>query len=114
MKDNILLDLSMEFSIKIVTLCDTIKGHFSLVNQLERASTSIGANIREANYAQSKVDFISKMQISLKECFECEYWLELMERTNIIDESTAKSLIHDCGAIRKILISSINTAKKNN
>ena len=114
MKDNILLDLSMDFSVKTVTLCDTINGHFSLVNQLERASTSIGANIREANYAQSKADFISKLQISLKECFECEYWLELMKRTNLIDEENAKALLHDCGAIRKILISSINTAKNNN
>ena len=70
-------------------------------------------NIREANYAQSKADFISKLQIALKECFECEYWIELMTKTNIIDETTSKKLLHDCGSIRKILISSINTAKNN-
>ena len=114
MKENILIDLSMDFSIKIVELCDTIKGHYTILNQLERSSTSIGANIREANYAQSKADFISKLQISLKQRFETEYWLELMMKTKILDESTAKSLIHDCGVIRKILISSINTAKSNN
>lgn len=113
MKDNILLDLSMDFSVKIVNLCDSIKGHYTLTNQLERASTSIGANIREGNYAHSKADFISKFQIALKECFECEYWLELMAKTNLIDCNVSKSLIHDCGVIRKILISSINTTKKN-
>ena len=113
MKDNILLDLSMDFSIKIVNLCENLKGHNVITNQLERAATSIGANIREANYAQSKADFISKLQISLKECFETEYWLELMLKTNIIDEQIAKSLMHDCGSIRKIIISSVNTAKKN-
>ena len=113
MKDNILLDLSMDFSIKIVNLCENLKGHNVITNQLERAATSIGANIREANYAQSKADFISKLQISLKECFETEYWLELMLKTNIIDEQIARSLMHDCGSIRKIIISSVNTAKKN-
>ncbi len=113
MKENILVDLSMQFSIRIVKLCDSIKGHYSIVNQLERSSTSIGANIREANYAHGKADFVAKLQISLKECFESEYWLELMYKSEIIEESVALQLIHDCGVIRKILISSINTTKAN-
>ena len=113
MKENILVDLSMAFSIKIIKLCENLKGHYSLVNQLERSSTSIGANIREANYAHGKADFIAKLQISLKECFESEYWLELLYKSEIIEEKTALELIHDCGVIRKILISSINTTKAN-
>lgn len=101
----------MDFAVKILNLCDGIKGHYSIVNQLERSATSIGANIREAKYAQSKPDFISKLQISLKECYETEYWLELMQKAEILAE--VSSIIHDCGIIRKMLISSINTAKQN-
>lgn len=103
----------MEFSIKIVKLCDGIKGKSAIVNQLLRSGTSIGANIHEANYASSRADFIAKMQIALKECYETEYWLELFSRTDIIAEETYKSLKNDCGKIRKLLIASINTAKAN-
>ncbi|MBR3576352.1 MAG: four helix bundle protein, partial [Clostridia bacterium] len=76
--------------------------------------TSIGANIREAVQAQSRKDFISKMQIALKECYESEYWLELLNRTEYIDNETYKSIINACGQIRRMLISSINTVKENN
>ena len=113
MTDNILIDLSMDFSVEIVNLCDSIKGKSVLTNQILRSGTSIGANIHEANYAQSRADFISKMQISLKECYETEYWLKLFMKTNIVAESKYKKLKNDCGKIRKILISSINTAKSN-
>jgi len=111
MKENKLAGLSMDFAVDILKVCDDIKGHYSIVNQLERSATSIGANIREAKYAHSKPDFISKLQISLKECYETEYWLELMQKAEILHSVTA--LMHNCGVIRKILISSINTAKKN-
>ena len=113
MTDNILVDLSMDFSVKIVNLCDSIKGKSALTNQIIRSGTSIGANIHEANYAHSRADFISKMQIALKECYETEYWLELFMKTKIIDELCYKKMRNDCGKIRKILISSINTAKSN-
>ncbi len=103
----------MEFSIDIIKLCENTKGHYSLTNQLERAATSIGANVHEANYAQSKADFISKLQIALKECYETEYWLELFEKSKMIDLTMAKGLSEKCGTIRRILITSINTAKKN-
>ncbi|MBQ8381235.1 MAG: four helix bundle protein, partial [Clostridia bacterium] len=92
---------------------DGIKGHYSLINQLERSATSIGANIREAKYAHSKADFISKLQIALKECYETEYWLELIQKSEIFTYDVLKSLLHDCSAIRRMLISSINTTKTN-
>ncbi|MCR5151512.1 MAG: four helix bundle protein [Clostridiales bacterium] len=76
-------------------------------------STSIGANIREANYAHSKADFVSKLQIALKECFETEYWLEILERAELVPTESLSSLLHDCGSIRRMLVSSVNTAKKN-
>ena len=111
MKENKLADLSMDFAVEVLKICDNIKGHYSIVNQLERSSTSIGANIREAKYAHSKPDFISKLQISLKECYETEYWLELIQRAEIL--SDVSEIMHSCGVIRKMLISSINTAKQN-
>ena len=86
MKDNLVLDLAMQFAIDIVNLCESLKGKNVLTNQLLRSGTSIGANIHEANYASSKADFIAKMQISLKECYETEYWLKLFVKTNIINE----------------------------
>lgn len=113
MTNNILVDLSMDFSVEIVSLCDSIKGKSVLTNQILRSGTSIGANINEANYAHSRADFISKMQIALKECYETEYWLKLFEKTNIVEEEKYNKLRNDCGKIRKILILSINTAKTN-
>ena len=103
----------MQFYVDALMLCESIKGHSSIVNQLERSSTSIGANIHEANYAHGKADFIAKLQISLKECYETEYWLELFVKSEIIDKDTAKNLYNQCGTIRRLLIASINTAKEN-
>ena len=113
MKENKLIDLSMDFSVKIIKLCESMKGHYSLVNQLERSATSIGANIHEANYAHGKPDFVAKLQISLKECYETEYWIELFVKSDLIDREIAKELHNQCGTIRRILIASINTAKEN-
>ena len=81
------------------------------MNQLERSATSIGANIREAKYAHSKADFISKLQISLKECHETEYWLELLQKAELLSQDEARKHLHDCGVLRRMLISSITTAK---
>ena len=103
----------MDFSISVVNLCDTIKGKSAIINQFLRSGTSIGANIHEANYASSRADFIVKMQIALKECYETEYWLELFVKASIITEELFKKLKNDCGKIRKLLIASINTAKSN-
>ena len=111
-KENKLIELSMDFSIKIIKLCESMKGHYSLVNQLERSATSIGANIHEANYAHGKPDFIAKLQIALKECYETEYWLELFVKSEMLNRDTAVDLYNQCGTIRRILIASINTAKE--
>ncbi len=113
MAESKLRDLSIGFAVDVIKFCDTIKGHYSLINQLERSATSIGANIREANYAHGKADFIAKLQIALKECFESEYWIELLQKSEIADGEELKSLYIKCGTIRRILISSINTAKAN-
>ena len=113
MSESKLRNLSVDFSAKIIKLCENIKTHYSLTNQLERSGTSIGANIHEANYTQSKNDFISKLQIALKECYETEYRLELFVKSELLDTDKAKEIYNECGTIRQILISSINTAKQN-
>ena len=112
MSDNPLIDLSIDFAVKIVKLTDAVQGKSVLKNQILKSGTSIGANIREANYAQSKADFVSKLQIALKECYETEYWLELFVKTDIISEKTFFELKNDCGKIRRVLIASINTTKE--
>ena len=113
MAENKLADISTEFAIQILKLTENIKGHYSLSNQLERSGTSIGANIREAKYAHSRPDFIAKLQIALKECYETEYWLEIAQKAGLISSEVARTVLHDCGSIRRILISPINTAKEN-
>ena len=111
MRENKLADLSMIFSVNALNLAGSVDGHYSLKNQFERSATSIGANIREANYAQSKADFLSKLQIALKECYETEYWLELFAKANVVEENKVKDMLHDCGELRRILVASITTLK---
>ena len=116
MAENKLKNLSMEFAKEIVLTCKEIKEvsrESILTNQLIRSGTSIGANIHEANYAQSKPDFISKFHIALKEAHETEYWLELLYQTGYLNLETKKHLKNLCGTIRKLLIASLNTAKGN-
>lgn len=113
MAESKLREMSTDFAVHVIKLCETIKGHYSLVNQLERSATSIGANIREANYAHGKADFVAKLQIALKECYETEYWLELFVKSEILNRDVAAELYSQCGTIRRILIASINTAKRN-
>ncbi len=108
---NILREETINFVIEISDICDNIKGCSVYVNQLLRCSSSIGANLHEAKYAQSKADFINKLEIALKESFETEYWLEILYRKNRIDEITYKSLLRKCGTIRRKLIASVTTAK---
>lgn len=114
MSESVLRDRAKAFAKNIVYLCRKIKeGHKEsvLVNQLLRSGTSIGANIHEAQYAQGKKDFISKLEIAQKECYETEYWLELLFETECMDDESYKSFKNDCGAIRRMLISSLNTVK---
>ena len=90
--ENKLADLSTDFAVKILKLTDGMKGHYSLVNQLERSATSIGAKIREAKYAHSKSDFVSKLQIALTECHEIEYWLELMQKAERLPKKSLRDI----------------------
>ena len=108
---NTLREETIDFAIEISDLCDSIKGCSVYVNQLLRCSSSIGANLHEAKYAQSKADFINKLEIALKESFETEYWLELLFRKNKINEINYKHLMSTCGTIRRKLIASVTTAK---
>ena len=107
---------SMDFAVQIINLVKGLKAkHESVIsNQIGRSGTSIGANIREAQYAHGKPDFIAKLQIALKEANETGYWLELLFKTDYIDEQTYKTMDSACTSIRVMLISSINTVKQNN
>ena len=116
MSESILRDKSKEFAKKIIIIMQELKDKFKenvLTNQLLRSGTSIGANIHEAQYAQGKADFTSKLEIALKECFESEYWLELLFETGYLTETDYKKLLNMCGTIRKMLIASCNTVKNN-
>ncbi len=116
MRDDQLSVQSMDFAVSIINLVKDLKlKHESVIsNQIGRSSTSIGANIREAQYAHGKADFVAKLQIALKEANETGYWLELLFKTEYISEQDYKMLDSACTSIRVMLISSINTAKENN
>ena len=116
MADSILRNKSKEFAKDIIFLCRALKQNNvegSLINQLLRCGTSVGANIHEAQYAQGTKDFISKFEIALKEASETGYWLELLYRTKYIDEQTFKALSSKCTSLRVMLIASCKTAKEN-
>ena len=105
----------MEFAVQIIKLVKHLKEKRESIisNQIGRSGTSIGANIREAKYAHGTADFISKMQIALKEANETGYWLELLYKTDYINEKQYTSLESKCKSLRAMLVSSINTAKNN-
>ena len=116
MQESKLRAQSLDFAVSIINLVKELKSkHETIIsNQIGRSGTSIGANIREAQYAHGKPDFIAKLQIALKEANETGYWLELLYKTNYIDEQTYKSLEASCASIRVMLISSVNTSKQSN
>ena len=114
MKENLLIDKSISFASGIIKLHQYLiktQKETIISKQIVRSGTSIGANINEANYGQSKADFISKMHIALKETAETEYWLKLLLISDFITEDMGRSLLNDCLEIKRILIASINTAK---
>ncbi len=115
MRSDELSKQSLDFAVSIINLVKDLKSkHESVIsNQIGRSGTSIGANIREAQYAHGKPDFIAKLQISLKEANETGYWLELLYRTGYLTYKEFKALDSACASIRVMLISSINTAKQN-
>ena len=115
MRNDKLSAQSMDFSVDIIKLVKELKMKKESIisNQIGRSGTSIGANIREAQYAHGKADFIAKLQIALKEANETGYWLELLKKTEYIDESTFKRLDNMCTGLRAMLVASIRTAKEN-
>ena len=115
MSDSKLRAQSTDFAVQIINLvkCLKEKRESTISNQIGRSGTSIGANIREAQYAHGKADFIAKLQIALKEANETGYWLELLYKTNYIGEAEYEALNASCTNIRVMLISSIRTAKEN-
>lgn len=116
MKENILIEKSIDFGARIVKLHQYLlkSKHESVISkQILRSGTSIGANVNEAQYGNSKADFIAKLHISLKEAAETEYWLLVLKKSGILDDKTASSMLNDCLELKRILISSISTAKNN-
>ncbi|WP_460268930.1 four helix bundle protein [Clostridium tertium] len=110
---SVVLDKSFNFGLKIIKLYMKLrsKNEFTLSNQLVKSATSIGANITEAQYAQSRKDFINKMGIALKEANETEYWLKLLSKSDIIEEIEYENYIKDCLEIEMILISIVKSSK---
>ena len=111
MDNKTIKELALELTVTLTNLCDGIKGRSIYTNQLLRCCSSVGANAHEAKYAQSTADFISKLEIALKECYETEYWLEVLFNIHAIDLATYKTLSNQCGVIRRKLIASITTTK---
>jgi four helix bundle protein len=115
MKENLLIDKSLAFASRIIKLYQyltTAKQELVISKQIVRSGTSIGANINAANYGQSKADFISKMHIALKETSETEYWLRLLTMSEYLTNDMGDSLLTDCLELKRMLVASINTAKK--
>ncbi len=116
MKDSELRTRAKGLALHIISVCDEVdtrKGRSVLVNQIVRSATSIGANIHEANYASSKADFINKFHIALKECAETENWIEMLVGCAAITAECGRSLMNECGIIRRMLVKSLSTAKEN-
>lgn len=111
MEGKTIKDLSIELVVGISNECEKIKGKSIFINQLLRCSSSVGANASEAKYAQSTADFIHKLELSLKECNETDYWLELLCKLNCLSEKKHKEFSQKNGTIKRMLISSITTAK---
>ena len=112
MPKNYLLIYSEQLATNIEFMCQNIKASSNTLFQIRKSSSSVYANIREANHGQSIADMLSKFQIALKECSETEGWLQLLYNTNGIDEATFKNHRNLCGRIRRMLISSCKTLKE--
>ena len=114
--ENVIEDKSFRFAIRIVNLyrymCQEQK-EYVLSKQVLRSGTSIGANIAEAQQAQSRADFISKLSIALKETSETKYWLRLLKATGYIDDSISRSIYADCVELEKLLVTILKSTKQN-
>ena len=112
--ENVIVEKSFRFAVSIVNLCKYLreeKREYVLSKQLLRSGTSIGANVAEAQEAQSRADFISKINIALKEASETEYWLRLLRATDYLSAKEANYLIQDCSEIKRILVAITKTLK---
>ncbi|MBQ8917502.1 MAG: four helix bundle protein [Oscillospiraceae bacterium] len=115
MMENIVEENSFRFAVRIVKLCQYLrssKKEYALTKQLIRSGTSVGANVAEAQQAQSKADFVSKLNIALKEAVETNYWIRLLAATNYLTETEKSSILEDCEELQKILISIIKKSKQ--
>ena len=111
----VIQEKSFQFAVRIVNLCkylQTKQKEYVLTRQLLRCGTSIGANVAESQQAQSRADFINKLNIALKEAYETDYWLRLMQATHMLTEEEYQSIIIDCHELEKLLISIIKTLKE--
>jgi four helix bundle protein len=116
MADSVTLDKSKEFAIRIVNLHKYLckeKHEFVMSKQLLRCGTSIGANLSEAIYGVSRSDFLAKVYISLKECAESKYWLELLHKTDYLSDSEFNSINEDCTELIKLLTKTVKTTREN-
>ena len=113
MSKNYLLIYSEQLATEIELMCQYIKASSNTLFQIRKSSSSVYANIREANYGQSKADMIAKFEIAIKECSETEGWLQLLYNTHAIDETTFKNYRNLCGRIRRMLIASCKTLKES-
>ena len=111
MKSKTIKELAVDLTVDITEMCETIKAKAVFTNQLLKSCSSIGANAHEAKYAQSNADFVNKLEIALKECYETGYWLEILYKTHSITEEQYKTFSEKCGTIRRKLIASITTVK---
>lgn len=116
-EENLVLQKSKAFAVRTIKLYQYLndeKKEYVLSKQVLRSGTSIGANIKEAVRAQSTADFLSKMQIALKEASESEYWIELLNETDYISDQAAESMLQDCRELIRLITAIVRTSKENN
>jgi four helix bundle protein len=112
MENKTIKDIAIELTVETTFICDNIKGRSVFVNQILKSCSSIGANSAEAKYAQSTADFIHKLEISLKECYETDYWLRLLHETSYLADDAFLSIYTDCQELERLLISIVKTSKE--
>ena len=111
MQESLMRDTAVDLVVELDQVCSQIEGRTVFKNQLLRSASSVGANIHEAKYAQSNADFVNKFEIALKECYETEYWLEILAKVKAIDSTAYQALQNKYGSLRRKLIASITTVK---
>ena len=111
-QEKTIMEMAVNLTVELTAILENVQGKAVFVNQILRSCSSIGANAYEANYAQSRADFVNKLEVSLKECHETEYWLEVLYRTGALSLEIYKAESQQCGKIRRKLISAITKTKE--